>query len=399
MSTQETVELQDHFLDLHIHIGRTRDNRPVKITAGKDLTFFEIIREAGERKGIGIIGIIDAVSPPVLDEIEDFVREGVMTERPGGGYDYQGKTTLLLGAEVETSGPEGGAAHFGVWMRDIRTMREFSDWLGERVTNRVLSSQRARCTSFELQAKCTELGGMFIINHAFTPHKSVLGNCVSRVSDMVQLDQLTALELGLSSDSDLADLFSELANVTFVSNSDAHSLPKIGREYNRVRVAAPSFDEVKKALLRQDGRGVVANYGLEPELGKYHRTFCTKCDTILTAEAMASDQCPACGSRKIVRGVLDRILTIADREEPVHPAFRPPYHYQIPLEFIPKVGKRTIDKLLDHFSTEMNVLHVATEEQIADVVGAKIAHDIVRARAGLLPISVGGGGTYGKILL
>ncbi|MBL0387550.1 TIGR00375 family protein [Tumebacillus sp. ITR2] len=391
-------ELREFFLDLHIHIGRTRDHRPVKITAGRDLTFFEIIREAGERKGIEIIGIIDAVSPPVLDEIQDFVRDGVMRELPGGGYDYEGKTTLLLGAEVETSGPNGGAAHFGVWMRDIATMREFSDWLGERVTNRVLSSQRARCTSFELQQKCTELGGMFIINHAFTPHKSVLGNCVSRISEMVELEHLTALELGLSSDSDLADLFSEHENVTFVSNSDAHSLAKIGREYNRVRVAEPSFDEVKKALLRQDGRAVTANFGLEPKLGKYHRTFCAACDEVLDTASIEHLNCPACGSKKIVRGVHDRILSIADRPEPVHPPHRPPYFYQIPLEFIPKVGKKTIDKLLNHFGTEMNVLHRATEEQIADVVGAKIAHDIARARRGELPISVGGGGIYGKIL-
>jgi uncharacterized protein (TIGR00375 family) len=390
--------LHEYFLDLHIHIGRTRDNQPVKITASRDLTFFEIIREAAERKGVQIIGIIDAVSPPVLEEIEGFVRDGVMTELSGGGYDYQGKTTLLLGAEVETSGPHGGAAHFGIWMRDIKTMREFSDWLGERVTNRVLSSQRARCTSFELQAKCTELGGMFIINHAFTPHKSVLGNCVPRLSDMVEMAHLTALELGLSSDSDLADLFSELANTTFVSNSDAHSLAKIGREYNKVLVASPSFDEVKKALLREDGRRVVANYGLEPKLGKYHRTFCLACDAILDLATIQSDQCPECGSKKVVRGVLDRIQSIVDRDVPVHPDFRPPYYYQIPLEFIPKVGKRTINKLLDHFGTEMNVLHNATEAQIADVIGDKIAHDIARARRGELPIAVGGGGIYGKIL-
>jgi uncharacterized protein (TIGR00375 family) len=390
--------LREFFLDLHIHIGRTQDNQPVKITASRDLTFFEILREAGERKGIEIIGIIDAVSPPVLREIEQFVADGVLTELAGGGYDYEGKTTLLLGAEVETSGPQGGAAHFGVWMRDIASMREFSDWLGERVTNRVLSSQRARCTSFELQQKCTELGGLFIVNHAFTPHKSVLGNCVSRLSEMVDLQSLTALELGLSSDSELADLFTEHYDITFVSNSDAHSLAKIGREYNRVRAAAPTFDEVKKALLRQGGRAVTANYGLEPKLGKYHRTFCAVCDEVLDTASIESLQCPACASKKIVRGVHDRILSIADRPAPVHPPHRPPYYYQIPLDFIPKVGKRTIDKLLDHFGTEMNVLHRATEEQISDVVGVKIAHDIARARRGELPISVGGGGIYGKIL-
>jgi uncharacterized protein (TIGR00375 family) len=390
--------LREFFLDLHIHIGRTKDGRPVKITAGKDLTFFDIIREAADRKGVQIIGIIDAVSPPVLDEIEELVQRGIMTELPGGGYDYEGKTTILLGAEVETSGPDGGAAHFGVWMKDIKAMREFADWLGERVTNRVLSSQRARCTSFELQKKCAELGGMFIINHAFTPHKSVLGNCVARVREMVDLGHLTALELGLSADSDMADLLSELQTVTFVSNSDAHSLAKIGREYNKVRLAAPTFDEVKKALLRQDGRCVTANYGLDPLLGKYHRTFCAACDEVLEKASIQGLSCPACGSTRIVRGVFDRIRSIADRTEPVHPPHRPPYFYQIPLEFIPKIGRRTIDRLLDHFGTEMNVLHQATEAELRDVVGAKIAADILAARTGKLKVAAGGGGIYGKIL-
>jgi uncharacterized protein (TIGR00375 family) len=391
-------DLQAHFLDLHIHIGRTRDGQAVKITAAKNLTFFEIIREAAERKGIGIIGIIDAVSPPVLEEIADYVKRGVLTELPGGGYDYQGRTTLLLGAEVETAGPDGGAAHFGVWMRDLASMREFSDWLGERVTNRVLSSQRARCTSFELQEACSELGGLFIINHAFTPHKSVLGNCVSRVSEMVDLSKLTALELGLSADSEMADRFSDLAEVSFVSNSDAHSLGKIGREYNQVAVAAPTFDEVKKALLREDGRRVLANYGLHPELGKYHRTFCLACDAVLDLADVAGRSCEVCGSRKLVQGVFDRIRAIADREQPIHPPHRPPYRYQIPLEFIPNVGKRTIDRLLGAFGTEMNVLHLATEEELAEVVGAQIARDIARAQRGELPIAAGGGGIYGKVV-
>jgi len=368
------------------------------MAASRDLTLPQILREVAERKGIEVIGIIDAVSPPVLAEIEDYVQQGVMTPLPGGGYSYDGRTTLLLGAEVETAGPQGGAAHFGIWMPDIETMRTFSDWLGERVTNRVLSSQRARCTARELQAICHELGGLFIVNHAFTPHKGLLGNCVARLEEMIDPAGVTALELGLSADSELADRFSELAPITFVSNSDAHSVGKIGREYNKVQLAEPSFAEVKRALLRQEGRAVVANYGLEPKLGKYHRTFCLTCDAVLDLASVSGATCSACASRKLVLGVWDRIEAIADRREPVHPPHRPPYHYQIPLDFIPKVGKRTLDKLLDAFGTEMNVLHRATEAQLVDVVGEKIGGDIVRARLGLLPIAVGGGGIYGKVL-
>lgn len=389
--------MNEYFLDLHIHIGRTLGNQAVKITASRDLCFLGIVKEAAERKGIDIVGIIDAASPPVLREIRDLVASGELVPLPGGGLAYQGKTTVLLGAEVETGGPRGGAAHFGVWLPDVETMQEFSNWLAARVANPVLSSQRARCTAWELQDIARELGGMFIVNHAFTPHKSVYGNCVEKASEMLDLSKVTALELGLSADTDLADLFSEHEHLTYVSNSDAHSLAKIGREYNRIAAWGTGFSDVKKALLRQEGHRVLANYGLAPQLGKYHRTYCLDCREVVQA-APPAFSCPMCGGSHVVRGVIDRIYAIADRSEPVHPPHRPVYQYQIPLEFIPGVGKKIMDRLLAAFGTEMNVLHSATEEQLAEVVGKRIAGDIVRARNGTLKIAVGGGGKYGKAL-
>ena len=96
-------------------------------------------------------------------------------------------------------------------------------------------------------------------------------------------------------------------------------------------------------------------------------------------------------------GVLDRLQQIKD------PGYkstveRPPYHYQIPLEFIPGIGPKTIDKLLKVFGTEMNVLHKATFSQLRDVVSEKNARLIISARKGDLNMKTGGGGNYGKIL-
>ena len=65
---------------------------------------------------------------------------------------------------------------------------------------------------------------------------------------------------------------------TFLTNSDAHSLPKIAREYNKMEVEDISFKEIVKALKNEDGRRIVANYGLDPKLGKYHRTYCDDCE-------------------------------------------------------------------------------------------------------------------------
>ena len=191
-------------------------------------------------------------------------------------------------------------------------------------------------------------------------------------------------------------MISELENKTFVTNSDAHSLPKIAREYNKLLVEDISFKEVAKALKCEDGRRVLANYGIDPKLGKYHRTHCDNCDcTIETKEPV--EICPKCGSDKVTFGVFDRIELIKDKKQTQSPANRPPYIYQVPLTFIPGVGSKTIDKLLQSFETEMNILHKLSEDDIEAVVGEKIAKNIVNAREGKMKVESGGGGIYGKV--
>ena len=96
-------------------------------------------------------------------------------------------------------------------------------------------------------------------------------------------------------------------------------------------------------------------------------------------------------------GVFDRIEMIKDKPETKSPKQRPPYVYQIPLTFIPGLGGKTIDKLLNHFETEMNILHKLSEDDIEAVVGEKIAHQIINSREGNVHIQAGGGGVYGKL--
>jgi len=262
-------------------------------------------------------------------------------------------------------------------------------------------------------------GAIFVPAHAFTPHKSPYGICVRRLTEMFGpgtagfslpeppmgtagfslhgggLSQLAAVELGLSADSYLADRIAELASLTFLSNSDAHSLPKIAREYNVLLLEEPSFQDVVMALRREQGRKVIANYGLDPRLGKYHRTFCPKCEQVAHTPPPALT-CPLCGGTDIVKGVLDRIAEIADYPEPRPPDHRPPYHYQVPLQFLPGIGAVALGKLLNRFGTEMRVLHETEANELELVVGTKLAGLIVQARQGTLPLLAGGGGRYGK---
>ena len=95
-------------------------------------------------------------------------------------------------------------------------------------------------------------------------------------------------------------------------------------------------------------------------------------------------------------GVLDRIVSIAVYDEPHQPPWRAPYKYQVPLQFVPGVGAVAMAKLINAFGSEMAVLHRASEEEIAQVLGAKVARLIIMAREGTLPLVAGGGGRYGK---
>jgi PHP family Zn ribbon phosphoesterase len=100
----------------------------------------------------------------------------------------------------------------------------------------------------------------------------------------------------------------------------------------------------------------------------------------------------------LTKGVFERINEIADYLEPHHPVHRSQYFYQIPLEYIPGLGKKVMAKLLEAFDTEMNILHYATYEALSNVAGNKIAGFIMNARSGNATISAGGGGVYGRMM-
>ena len=91
------------FADLHIHIGRSENGKPIKITAAKSLNFANIAKECAERKGINVCGIIDCASPYVIEDIENFLKTGDTYELKDGGIIYKDKVCIILGSEVETS--------------------------------------------------------------------------------------------------------------------------------------------------------------------------------------------------------------------------------------------------------------------------------------------------------
>ncbi|MZP28431.1 TIGR00375 family protein [Heliobacterium undosum] len=385
--------------DFHVHLGRSADGRPIKITAARGLTLEAALREGQQRKGLDLMGIVDAACPPVLADLERLIEAGELEELAGGGFRFRGGLVFLAGAEVETEELRG-PAHFLAFFPTLEALKHFSRRLAGWVTNPNLSSQHCRCRAADILEAVTALEGVFLPAHAFTPHKGLFGQGVDDLAEAFtdrQIAQIPAMELGLSSDTALADRIPGLGSFTFLSNSDAHSLPKIAREYNALELAEANFREWEMALRRREGRRVAANYGLDPRLGKYHRSACALCETIAEVPAPFFGPCARCGAAQLTPGVLDRIELLAQHgDRPLCPN-RPPYIHQVPLEFLPGIGPKAMQRLLDRFGTEMNLLHRATDEEIAAAAGPKLAKILLAHRRGDIDWVHGGGGRFGRV--
>ncbi len=390
---REELPKSSFIVDFHVHIGFA-DGKPVKISAGKTMTL-EAVLEGAIQKGIDLVGITDGVTGPVRTVWEKLIARGDLALLAGGGYRYRDAVTIVPGAEVELRGPHGGAAHFGLFVGNLDAAASLYEELAHDQTNPDLSSQRLN-VNFETMADwLDERNGIVIINHAFTPHKGLYGSCVTHASEMIDLSRAAALELGLSADTDMADRVSELRATTFVTNSDAHSTPKLAREYHVARMDFPDFENYKRVLRRDGSFQITENVGMWPTLGKYHRSFCLACGAIATIDQAV---CSSCGNKKFTRGVYERLHEVADQEISSSPDYRPPYRHHIPLDMIPGIGKKTRDRLLSCFAQELSVMRMATIEELTDCVGPLLANRIDLARHGRLGMGVGAGGVYGKVL-
>ena len=385
--------MNSYYADLHIHIGQTSSGKPVKITASRNLTLENILVEASEHKGIDMVGIIDCHVPEVIVTLQHLIDSGEYIELKDGGIRFQ-NTTLILGSELEIYDKScKGPIHVLVFMPTLHKMKELSLWLSSRLTNISLSSQRIYEDGKTLQRFVKQQEGLFIPAHIFTPHKSLYGSGVANsLNEVFEADLIDAVELGLSSDTIMADQISELHKYSYVTNSDAHSLPRIGREYQKLKMKEPSFLELTKVLKKRDGREIEANYGLNPYLGKYYDTTCEKCGE---KPEKHQTSCTKCGSARFTKGVFNRLQELANDVK--NKGVRPPYIHQVPLQFIPGIGPKTLIKLKDLFGTEMNILHEVPKHMLQEVVPEKVANYIVAAREGRLLLTSGGGGTYGKV--
>ncbi len=381
------------YADLHIHIGRTSGNKPVKITASPALTLQNIAAVAQNQKGLQLVGIADAACTGVLSDLAALKAKGELRPLAGGGA-LLGGLTIFFGSEVEISyPPTGGSAHFLAYFPHLEQLEGYAAALRPHVTNPSLSTQRLRiCGDAWLQIVAKN-EGIAVAAHAFTPHKGVYGNCVSTLGEMFAApEQIGGLELGLSANTAMALTISDTHNYAYLANSDAHSLQNMGREFTVYDLPRSDFTQWRRALQNR-GSGIVATHGLEPLLGKYYRSFCPACEYLAQGRT-AVFSCPGCGSGMIL-GVWDRIRQIADGSGAEQT--RPPYKAHVPLQLLPGIGPKTYGRMISEIGTEIDILYNIPLQEIRAAVGAAITEQIAAVRAGSLSILPGGGGKYGRV--
>ena len=393
--------MNHYYADFHIHVGISESGRWVKIPTSRRLTVRTILETALRRKGIEIVGVVDALSPWVQEDIQRLVDEGGLVLQSGGGYLYHNGVSLILGAEIETCEEGGGMCHSLSYLPDLDSMREFSREMSGYIRNIGLSSQNAHLPFRRLVEIAAAHEALFVPAHAFTPHKSLFGSCSDSLAAVLPAalrSSIAAVELGLSADTAMADRISELWDFEYLTNSDAHSPDRIGREYNRMVLEAPSFAECALAFRRRQDRCIAENFGMNPRLGKYHHNCCDHCGLVYNGGDTAG-RCPDCGGAKLVKGVFERIGELADLPPGTHPSTRPVYHYHVPLPMLPGLGGKTLDKLVAELGTEMELIHQVPLTEIQRVGGTRAARAFSAVRSGSATVQSGGGGIYGRIRL
>lgn len=252
---------------------------------------------------------------------------------------------------------------------------------------------------------------MYIPAHIWTPHFSVLGAASGFDSIEECFEDLAphihALETGLSSDPLMNWRISALDRFQMISNSDAHSPGKLGREANILN-AELSYGGLYKAV--QEGKGLEGTIEFFPEEGKYYYDGHRKCKVCLTpAETKAHEgKCPVCG-RKLTMGVCHRIEQLADREEGfVLPGGRA-YESLVPLPEViaASVGRSVSSKrvtdlyqtMIEELGAEFQILRELPIEDISHASDAMIGEGIRRLREGRVERIPGYDGEYGVIRL
>ena len=403
-----------YLADLHIHSRFSR-------ATSRDLDAPHLDWWA-RNKGLGLIGTGDFTHPAWRDELAEALEptgDGLYRLRDGlalpGAAVGAREPRFVLSAEISTIYKKDGATrkvHHVALVPDFEQAQALSHRL-EAIGN--LHSDGRPILGLDshdlleiLLETCPD--ALYIPAHIWTPHFSLLGafSGFERVEDCYGdlTPYVHALETGLSSDPPMCRRLSALDRYTLVSNSDAHSPAKLGREAN-VLHGEPDYAALKRAI--ETGEGFWGTLEFFPEEGKYHLDGHRACRLCLEpAQTQRLDgRCPVCG-RKLTVGVLNRVEQLADRSAAPE-GLGKPFQSLMPLTEVlaccldvsasSKRVNAAYESLLAALGPELTILRDVDPAQAEKYGGPALAEALRRLRAGRVMRKPGYDGEYGVISL
>ena len=254
---------------------------------------------------------------------------------------------------------------------------------------------------------------MFVPAHIWTPHFSMFGafSGFDTVSECFEdmTPYIHAVETGLSSDPPMNWRIPMLDSYTLISNSDAHSPAKLGREANILNTEL-SYPALKAAIEGANPDGFYGTIEFFPEEGKYHYDGHRSCELCLrpSETILYGGRCPKCG-KKLTIGVEHRVEELAARPEGfILPGARP-FESLVPLPEViasstgyTPASKRVAaqyEAMLRELGSEFSILRNVPLEEIGAVAGSCIQEGIRRLRHGQVTRIPGYDGKYGVVQL
>ena len=399
--------------DLHLH-------SPFARATSKELTFENMAKWA-RIKGIDLLASADFTHP------ERFAETKRMLRPTGDGlYECEG-ARFVLGTEVNCNGYQGGRNR-RIHMLMLAPSIEVAERINAALSSKGLLASDGRptlhMTPRELLETLLDIDErtMLIPAHAWTPHFGIYGSRTGFDSLEECFGDLTphifAIETGLSSDPAMNWRLPELDDVSIVSFSDAHSLPKMARELTFID-GELSYDGLREALQEQSIAYTVEFF---PEEGKYHHSGHRKCGVNLSPDEVAKtgEACPVCG-RRMTLGVIQRTERLARRDagafrdangficsaEYSEGGRRPPFRSLVGLQQIvaESMGRGVNTKgvrtkymqQVEELGSELHILMDADISDISRVGGERIAEGVERVREGNIVIEPGYDGVFGKV--
>lgn len=422
-----------YVVDLHLHSKYSRAVSP-------QMTL-PVMAQYALQKGLDILTASDFTHPLWFKEISQQLEEA-----GEGMYKLQGESgngkgdkeiLFLLSTEISSIYKQGDKLrriHNLIFVPSLEVAEKVNIELVKRGCN--LNADGRPIVGLTSKALLELILGIddrsFLIPcHIWTPHFGIYGSASGFDSleeafgDLAP--QIYGIETGLSSDPDMNWQTKELMDRSILSFSDAHSPAKMGREATVLELQAPTYENIRQAIMRTNSQNKIA-YTIEfyPEEGKYHFSGHRNCKVVYTAEDVREKGtvCPVC-RRKLTEGVFMRVEQLSDQTlygraiaknneqgvkwytDKLHK--QPPYVKLVPLLEIAaeslhstvasQKSQTLFAKLCEELGSELQVLLYTDLSEIEKVGGKRVADGVRKVREGTIAINPGYDGEFGKVAI